>query len=345
MFEKWFFKCRRSIKVVKRGKYKIKVMLSMAFALSGFLFVNVEKINAAIFTPDGTYVLSIGVEKNDKTLILWEVSSGRPIRPFTGHTGWVCTVVLSPDGKYALSGGNDESLRLWEVSTGKEIKTFWGHRNIVTDVTISPDGRYAVSTGGVLESDPHTLKLWDLIKGEEIWTLKGRTGEFGKNVLSPDGKYILSGGRTLKLLEGSNGKVVRTFEGNWSAYGAGGAVAFSPDGKHVFAGTSSGVSDYIIRLWEVSTGKEIRQLLGHSNFVRSIALSHNGRYALSGSKDKTLKLWEVATSKEIRTFHGHSGGVNSVSLSPDGKYALSQGDDNVLKLWEVNTGKVLRTFR
>jgi hypothetical protein len=46
---------------------------------------------------------------------LWEVSTGRCLRSFEGHTDWVTSVSLSADGRYALSGGLDGTLRLWEL--------------------------------------------------------------------------------------------------------------------------------------------------------------------------------------------------------------------------------------
>ena len=87
-----------------------------------------------------------------------------------------------------------------------------------------------------------------------------------------------------------------------------------------------------------------KQLEGHTDSVKSVSLTADGKYALSGSRDKTLKLWEVATGRCLRTFEGHEGSVDSISLSADGKYALSGSDDNTLKLWEVATGQCLRNF-
>jgi Tol biopolymer transport system component len=89
----------------------------------------------------------------------------------------------------------------------------------------------------------------------------------------------------------------------------------------------------------------IGTLNGHSDEVRSVAFSPDGRMAVSGSKDKVLKLWNVATGRELRTFTGHSGGVMSVAFSPDGLTALSSSGDDTIKLWEVATGSELLTFK
>jgi WD40 repeat protein len=83
---------------------------------------------------------------------------------------------------------------------------------------------------------------------------------------------------------------------------------------------------------------------GHSNWIRSVAFSPDGRFALSGSDDKTLKLWDINAGKEIKTFYGHLTEVRTVALSFDGRFALSGSGDNTLKLWDIKTGKEIRTF-
>src|SRR5262249_42465206 len=92
----------------------------------------------------------------------------------------------------------------------------------------------------------------------------------------------------------------------------------------------------------------IRTFKGHSDGVIAVAISPDGKYALSGpvcytSKDSAARLWDVRTGKELRRFVGHTGGVYSVAFSPDGKRALT-GGDQVIRLWDVATGKELKRF-
>jgi len=122
------------------------------------------------------------------------------------------------------------------------------------------------------------------------------------------------------------------------------AIAFSPDGRYALSGSD----DCTLRLWDISTGREIRTFKGHKSWVRSVDFSPDGRYALSGGYDCTLKLWDISTGKEIRTFIGQQGfvcAVTSVAFSPDGKYILSAGNDKSIKLWDVETGDEMRVFR
>jgi WD40 repeat protein len=118
------------------------------------------------------------------------------------------------------------------------------------------------------------------------------------------------------------------------------AVAFSPDGKTL----ASGGDDNTVKLWEVSTGTELRTLK-HSSPVRSLAFSPDGSTLASGSADNTVKLWDASTGTELRTLKRHSEPVNSIAFSPDGKTLASGSADNTVKLWDVSTGAELRTIK
>ncbi len=87
-----------------------------------------------------------------------------------------------------------------------------------------------------------------------------------------------------------------------------------------------------------------RVFSGHSDGVRSVAFSPEGKYVLTGSTDTTAKLWEVATGKEVYTLHGHTGEVLDAVFSPDGKYILTSSVDHTAKLWDTATGQEVRTL-
>jgi hypothetical protein len=48
-----------------------------------------------------------------------------------------------------------------------------------------------------------------------------------------------------------------------------------------------------LKLWEVAAGRPLPTFEGHADAVTAVALSADGRYALSGSADRTLKLWAL----------------------------------------------------
>ena len=89
----------------------------------------------------------------------------------------------------------------------------------------------------------------------------------------------------------------------------------------------------------------IRTFEDHTNLVKSVCFSGDGRYVLSGSDRNTFKLWDVQTGECLRTFSGHTQEVKCVCISGDSKYAISASWDRTLKLWDVEAGTCLRSFQ
>jgi tetratricopeptide (TPR) repeat protein len=88
---------------------------------------------------------------------------------------------------------------------------------------------------------------------------------------------------------------------------------------------------------------EPRTLSGHTRTVQSVAVSGDGRVAVSGSDDCTVRIWELRSGACLHTLTGHGKGLSEVSLSPDGRIAVS-GDDDVVRVWNVSAGRCLRTL-
>ncbi len=97
-----------------------------------------------------------------------------------------------------------------------------------------------------------------------------------------------------------------------------------------------------------------RGLEGHSDIVRTLAFSPDGRTALSGGSDHAVILWDLEAGSEIRRFEGHDGWVRTVAFSPDGDAAVSGGfvgdavssvvNPGQLILWDLASGKEIRRF-
>src|ERR1035441_1600637 len=78
--------------------------------------------------------------------------------------------------------------------------------------------------------------------------------------------------------------------------------------------------------------------------VDAVAVTPDGRRAVSASADDTLKVWELETGRELHTLAGHINDVNAVAVTPDGRRAVSASDDGTLKVWELETGRELHTL-
>ncbi|MBE9248408.1 ribosome assembly protein 4 [Dolichospermum sp. LEGE 00240] len=298
-----------------------------------------SEVNSVGFSPDGQQLAS---GSRDKTIKIWDVTTGKVLNTLKGHEDSVWSVGFSPDGQQLASGSRDNTIKIWDVTTGKVLNTLKGHEGSVISVGFSPDGQQLASG-----SRDKTIKIWDVTTGEVLNTLKGHESTVYSVGFSPDGKQLASGSNdnTIKIWNVTTGKVLNTFKGH---KGYVNSVGFSPDGKQLVSGSS----DSTIKIWDVTTGKVLNTLKGHESLVWSVGFSPDGKQLASGSFDKTIKIWDVTTGKVLNTLpseryanKGDEGSVSSVGFSPDGKQLASGSFDKTIKIWDVTTGKVLNTLK
>jgi WD40 repeat protein len=117
---------------------------------------------------------------------------------------------------------------------------------------------------------------------------------------------------------------------------------FTPDGSAFLAGGDGGPKGDI-RMWQVATGKLLRQFIpeGQPRLGGGLFLP-DGKQLLSWySSDRNLYFWDVATGKLVRKLAGPGAGPVTVAVSADSKRCLAGGNDNVIHLYDLETGKEL----
>jgi len=254
---------------------------------------------------------------------------GKLVKQIEVSGGSINSINLSPNGRYAVTGGEDGIIALIDFGGQKVVKQIDGHTDSVNSVCFSPDSRHVLSA-----SSDNTVRLWDVYSGKELKIFKGHNSAIHSVCYSPDGRYGLSWGSDgqIRLLEILSGNLVRKY---FFRKRKASNLCFTPDTKYILsAGDGTTVS-----LWEIRTGTDKMSYKGHRGSVTFVCFSPNGRYILSGSSDRSMRLWELETAEVIQEFKGHTEMVSSVSFSPDGHFILSGSSDGTVRLWEVSTGR------
>ncbi|THD23274.1 Lissencephaly-1 [Fasciola hepatica] len=114
--------------------------------------------------PSGTEVISkpIGVSlyvasgSRDRTIRLWDVSTGLCLIVLIGHDNWVRQLVFHPQGKLLLSAADDKTVRVWDLKNRRCQKTLDAHSHFVTTLDYNRNAPYVI-TGSV----DQTIRIWD----------------------------------------------------------------------------------------------------------------------------------------------------------------------------------------
>ncbi|NJP08870.1 MAG: protein kinase [Leptolyngbyaceae cyanobacterium RU_5_1] len=279
-------------------------------------------VNCLAISPDGQFLASGSA---DKTIKLWNLSTGQAIRTLKGHSSFVNTLVFSPNGEELISGGADRTINVWHLSTGQKTRTLTGHSSYVNALVVSPDGAKLISG-----SADRTIKVWSLTTGKEIRTLTGHTGYINAIAISPDGTTLVSAStdHAIKLWDFAKGQEIRTLTGHSDYVNA---IAISPDGTTLVSAST----DQTIILWDLATGYKTQTLTGHSSYINALAISNNGQTLLSGSSDQTIKLWDLTTAKEVRTLSGYRHAIRHFVVSPDWQAIITGSGDKIITIWRL----------
>jgi WD40 repeat protein len=224
------------------------------------------KIKALALSEKGHFLM---LALYDRTAIYFDVLNNRVLKIFE-HDGkpvnspinqLINAVAISPDGRYAVTGGDDQAARLWDLETGK-IKRAWKHGNSVSIVKFLPDGK-SVATGA---GNDHT-HVWDLKTGKRKYTL--RSSMWPSDQPLPD---------------------FPVFQTTISA------IDFSKDGKLIVTGHPS----QRICLWNQKTGKNLecwqvsrRHSLRPGVVLQDVAFSPDGKYVYSESGNGLGQKWKI----------------------------------------------------
>lgn len=282
-----------------------------------------DGVHSVCLSGDAALALSSsGVTKG--IVNLWDTRQGKCLRSFVGHEGAVLVVWLTPNGRWAISGGEDHLVRLWDTGTGRCLQTFTGHTGGVKAVALSSDGRFALSG-----SQDGTLRVWEAASGHCIRALAGHSPAF----YGERSAYFSADGQTVVGI-GLNRKQVicwRPFPAHQAAPALCRATASEA--------ASSAEQEYQRRL------EAARQLLATGNWAKAAESVRAIRASPERARDpQAFELWAalyrrlprrtLQDSWHVADWPDHHGWVGGVSFSPDGKLAAT-GCPGGLQIWDM----------
>ncbi|KAF2830975.1 vegetative incompatibility protein HET-E-1 [Ophiobolus disseminans] len=286
-------------------------------------------VRSVAFSHDSTWLASAS---DNKTVKIWDASSGACLQTLEGHSDEVRSVAFSHDSTWLASASDDKTVKTWDTSSGACLQTLNGHSGWVYSVAFSQDSTWLASA-----SDDRTVKIWDASSGACLRTLEGHSDEVRSVAFSHESTWLASASydKTVKIWNASSGACLQTLEGHskwvWS-------VAFSHDSTWL----ASASYDRTVKIWDASSGACLQTLKGHSDEVRSVAFSHDSTWLASASDDRTVKIWDASSGACLQTLEGHSDEIRSVAFSHNSTWLASASYDKTVKIWDASSGACLQ---
>ena len=330
-----------------------------------------SEIHRLEFSRDGRMLTAGGRWNNTSPSRLWNVESrgGRPALhpvtelPIRGRVFFAGENQVWEAGE--LSGANPAEFKVLTRQLAPERREFPVNIGFYNGgPAFSPDGRrmlvasygYGTNKSFTVMTN-QTMLLWDsptmkLVKAHPVMSSDWSPGV---SVFSPDGKRIATSAfvhqgldvfdaATLtrqwhaqrpKLTEGEIARIRlgwlfgKNKDRIYDELGVS-QIAFTPDGKRI-----ASVSANFLMLRDADTGAELGVGYGHEGYIQSLAMSPDGKYAVTGGLDRTIRVWEIPTAREVARWEAHDSAVTALAFSPDGTTLASGSVQGALKLWNV----------
>jgi len=287
-------------------------------------------VSALSFSDDGKQLVSASW---DRTVRVWDTSSGRQEALLEGHSDWVFDLCLpGGPGKTGIQSASQNELLRWSPALKESARQTGLGGATVNSATFSSDGKW-LAIGGrdgfvrVRSTEEESAPI-------EIGGFRSWVSDLS---FTADGKVLAAGTRTgtVRVLELPSGKVRHRFEAHKGKQVL--AMAISPDGKTL----ATGGFEQTARLWSLESGKQIAELGGHRGVVTAVAWSNDGRLLATGERHGSFHVWDTNDSnRQIAKTTAHSDGrlgfsVTALAFSADSKRITSGSYDKSIKIWTL----------
>jgi WD40 repeat protein len=308
---------------------------------------------------------------------LWALLRGDELACLGTNDSAVTSVAISPNGRTLATISQTGPTWVWDLNSRKVLAALPDFGAAIASVAFSPDGA-VLAVGSSQHLSLFNAKTWQRLR--DLPCDLNPVLAF-----SPAGRCLACGMRS-NFPSGNGGNVVlfdyATGERAADFPGAGGQVAFSPDGKWLAMGPSNGVATVMdvatrqtiasvrpgsdlwamaftpdghqlvtscfgeteVKVWDLSSQRLFRSLPGHTSRIWDITFSPDGQTMATASSDQTVRLWDVATWSTREILRGHGREIWTVAFTPDGKHLVTGATFEPVMLWPVRVNRPKKTI-
>jgi len=281
----------------------------------------------------------------DRSIRLWEVSSGNSIRTLAFQDSQVNKLAISSSKQYLIAGGNP-MIRLFELGSNNNpqpLATFNGHKNNVVGLGFFSNNRMLYSG-----SEDGTLKLWDLRTVQICKEFDKADDACSSVALFQSEKYLISTYQhgMIKIIEHNSGQSKEFFlEGEKPLE----SVCVDTTGQFCCIANLDGEClVYYLGKDPMTTFDLVYKWKPHNKYVLKCIYNPDSSMLATVSADQTIKLWSVKDNHKNyqlkSTLEGHTKWIWDCTFSTHSNYLISSSSDHSARLWDLETGESIKSF-
>ena len=330
-----------------------------------------QAVMAVACGPDG----QIASGTDSGRLRLWDSANPEQLQEFQAHPKGIRSIAYDPLGTRLMTAGYDTRVRLWDRRTLEPRGELERHPGTFSQAAFSPNGDaiYSIAAeanGRLARWDARNLELRasTAVPGATVWCLAVAPNAALLATGQLDGTICVWDASTLTMKHELINVTLRTHdvkfspdstrlfsshtghvqvwdpvEGKWLAtleqQGRAISMAVTDDPSALIVGWGS-----VVRIWDLTSGIEMRTLAGHTSEISTLAASADRRWLASGARDKSVRTWDIDPVSNLDELPGHTGEVYAVKFSPSGDLLVTAAPDGLIRIWDTRAHVPLGTI-